>query len=116
MFLAWFPGFVRPLGKLAIYALMDEPLRRAFGFPQPNTAVKLIVEGSLKARGRAIRYLPRRSSPRLRTTMKRRSYPKGYTIDKVGPAEPARSSPYFKGEDAPAYEPKGTHREKVAAG
>ena len=35
MFLAWFPGLPRRFGSQAIYALMDDPLLDAFGFPHP---------------------------------------------------------------------------------
>ena len=35
MFLAWFPGLPRRFGSQAIYALMDDRLLDAFGFPHP---------------------------------------------------------------------------------
>lgn len=40
----------------------------------------------------AVRILPRRKRPVLRTEMTQRSYPSGYQMEKVGPSEVERSS------------------------
>ena len=63
MFLAWFPGLPKRFGAQAIYALMDEPLLDAFGFPHPPRALRLAVESALHARGRARRTAPGASTP-----------------------------------------------------
>ena len=34
LFLSWFPRFTHPIGRPAIYALMDDALIEAFGFPR----------------------------------------------------------------------------------
>jgi hypothetical protein len=97
MFLDWFlPRFLHPLGHPFIYALMDEPLLRAFGFPMPSGAMRRVVEGTLKLRAWVLRFLPTRRTPRPRTAIKHRTYPKGYRIEELGPREPARSSPYLR--------------------
>ncbi|MFO0908071.1 MAG: oxygenase MpaB family protein [Isosphaeraceae bacterium] len=85
LFLSWFPAFLRPLGRPAIYALMDDPLIQAFGFPQPSRFTRTLVHSALRIRARVLRFRPARSEPRLRTTMSRPSYPRGYQIDSVGP-------------------------------
>ena len=97
MFLSWFlPKFLHPLGRPFIYALMDEPLLRAFGFPQPPRLMRRLVEGALKMRARLLRFFPVRRKPRLRTKMKHRTYPRGYRIEDLGPKEPAYFSPYLR--------------------
>ncbi len=40
MFLAWFPGLPNRFGAQAIYALMDDALLDAFGFPRPPRALR----------------------------------------------------------------------------
>ena len=72
MFLAWFPGLPRRFGAQAIYALMDDRLLAAFGFPQPPSAVRAAVEGALRARARVVSALPSRRRPRLRTRRRTR--------------------------------------------
>ncbi len=97
MFLGWYlPRFLHPLGRPFVYALMDEPLLRAFGFPMPSRAMRRVVEGALKLRARVLRFFPTRRTPRLRTRMKHRTYPKGYRIEELGPREPAYSSPFLR--------------------
>lgn len=85
-----FLGFVLPrwlwrLGEPAVYALLDEPLRRAFQFPAPVPALRWIVTRGLKLRSRSARLLVRRQ-PTLRTQLKRPSYPNGYQIEELGPS------------------------------
>jgi hypothetical protein len=49
------------------------------------------VELALRSRALALRCVPRRSRPLLRTRMKQPSYPDGYEIETLGPMEaPAR--------------------------
>lgn len=85
LFMSWFPGFTRPLVKHVIYAMMDEPLLEAFGFPRPGRAWRRAVELILRSRARVLRLLPRRSSPVLRTEMVHPSYPAGYKVEELGP-------------------------------
>jgi hypothetical protein len=86
MFLAWFPGLPRRFGSQAIYALMDDRLLAAFGFPQPPRAVRVAVETALRARARAVALLPPRRHPRLRTRRRTRSYGRKWRLEELGPA------------------------------
>jgi hypothetical protein len=86
MFLAWFPWLPKRFGRPAVYAVMDDRLLDAFGFPHPSRALRRAVEGALRARARAVRLLPPRRHPRIRTTMRRRSYPTGWRLERLGPA------------------------------
>jgi mpaB/rubber oxygenase-like protein len=88
MFLAWFPGLPSRFGSHAIAALMDERLREAIGFPDPPRAIKRAVEGALRARAWALRPLPPRRKPKLRTELRHRTYPQGYAIQALGPLPP----------------------------
>lgn len=85
MFLAWFPRFVRPLARPAIYAMLDDAMIDAFGFPHPSRLARWLVTATLRLRGRMVRWLPRRRRPVLRTAIKRATYPGGYSIDQLGP-------------------------------
>ena len=88
MFLAWFPGLPKRFGAHAIAALMDDRLRDAIGFPRPPRPLVYAVEGALRARGRAIRLLPPRRKPKLRTQLRHRTYPQGYRVEELGPMPP----------------------------
>jgi hypothetical protein len=89
LFCSWFPRLLAPLVRQAMYALMDEPLLEAFGFPRPSGLMRVLVTGGLKVRARVLRWLPPRRRPRLRTRMRQRSYPDGYVIEQLGPPDAA---------------------------
>jgi hypothetical protein len=91
MFLSWFlPPRLRRFGEPVIYALLDDALLDAFGYPRPAPQLRQAVEGALRLRARAIRWLPERRRPQLRTALRHRSYPHGYQIEELGrPTETA---------------------------
>jgi mpaB/rubber oxygenase-like protein len=86
MFLAWFPWLPKRFGAQAIYALMDDRLLDAFGFPRPPHALRATVEASLRVRGRLVALLPARRRPRLRTKRRTRTYGREWQLEKLGPA------------------------------
>jgi len=86
LFASWFPRPLRFLVRQAIYALLDAPTRRAFGFPDANPAISALVIASMKVRALALRFWPRRRHASLRTAMSHPSYPKGYEIERLGPS------------------------------
>jgi hypothetical protein len=88
MFLAWFPGVPKRFGTLAMAAVMDERLRRAIGFPRPRGALVRAVESSLRARAAAVRLLPPRRRPKLRTRLRRRTYRRGWRLAELGTTPP----------------------------
>jgi hypothetical protein len=95
VFASWFPAPLGPLVDTAIYALLDEPVLDAFGYPHPGPATRRCVEAGLRLRARVVRHLPRRRRPRLLTATRHRSYPHGYRVDRLGataahPSPPAR--------------------------
>lgn len=89
MFLAWFlPRPLFELGAPAIYALLDESLIEAFGFPPPSPFMRRLTERALQLRGLLFSLMPERTQPKIRTQMKHRTYPHGYQIETLGPADP----------------------------
>jgi len=88
MFVAWFPGVPKSVGGYAISALMDERLRGAIGFPRPPRTLVRAVDGSLRARAAAVRLLPPRRRPKLRTEIRHRTYRRGYVLEALGPLPP----------------------------
>lgn len=84
-FLAWYAAPLRPLVREGLYALLDAPLRRAFGYPAPHPLLTA-VEGVLKLLALIVRYLlPPRRTPFLLTRQPNRTYPAGYTLETLGP-------------------------------
>jgi hypothetical protein len=85
MFLAWFPGLPKRFGAQAIYALMDDRLLDAFGFPRPPRTLRTAVERALRSRGRLVALLPPRQRPRLRTRRRTRTYGRDWQLETLGP-------------------------------
>lgn len=85
VFLAWFPWLPHRLGARAISALLDEHVVGALGLIRPTRLERSAAGAALRQRARVLRLLPARRRPRLRTTMKRRSYPRGYRVEELGP-------------------------------
>jgi len=91
MFVAKIPGLPQRLGVRGVCALLHEPLLRALDLPLPTAAERRAVEGALKLRARALRLFPPRRKPRLRTKLRRRTYPQGYRVEELGPPPPSRA-------------------------
>jgi ER-bound oxygenase mpaB/B'/Rubber oxygenase, catalytic domain len=86
-FLAWFPKPLRPLIRYSLYALMDEPLRAALGYPKPPRVFIWLVKKTFRLRANMIKLIPPRKKPFLYTKKANRSYPDGYTIEDIGPSQ-----------------------------
>ena len=71
--------------------LLDDPLLDALGFPRPSPRLRRLAESGIRARSQAVRFLPPRRRPRLRTLEKHRTYPHGYEIEELGPPDTALS-------------------------
>jgi len=67
------------------YAMLDDRLLQAFGYPKPSARWRAFVQGALRLRSRLIRALPERRLPHLRTGPRRPTYPRGYQIEELGP-------------------------------
>ena len=86
VFLSWFPWLPHRLGARAISSLLEEDVAAALGLVRPTRLERRATERAVRLRALLVRRLPARGRPRLRTTMRRRSYPEGYTIEQLGPA------------------------------
>lgn len=87
LFVSWFPRFLAPLVRSVIYALLDDDLIDAFGFPKPSRSMRWLAPAALRLRGRVASLMPARRRPRLRTGMRHPAYPEGYVIERLGPPE-----------------------------
>ena len=86
LFLSWFPPYLRPILEPSFYALMDENMLDAFGFPHPPKVVGQMVSRLLKLRGQMARLFPPRQRSSFQTSAPPRSYPNGYTLEDLGPS------------------------------
>ena len=87
LFASWFAPVPRRLTRLGVYALCDEPLRAAFGWPAAPPAMVHAATAALRARARVLRVLPDRRAPALASRSRLvRSYPGGYDLAGLGPS------------------------------
>ena len=85
LFLGFYlPKIFWPLGRPFLYAMMDDALIAAFGFPRPSQIMRKMVTGALKMRAWMLRWFPERREPLLGTQRKRPTYPEGYEIEELG--------------------------------
>jgi mpaB/rubber oxygenase-like protein len=85
LFVAWFPRVFTPLVRYGIYAMLDDAMIAAFGFPKPLPGTRRLLRAALKLRGRALRWFPARRTPHFFTDDRNRSHPDGYRISELGP-------------------------------
>lgn len=86
LFVSWLPAALGPAARLGVHALLDPPVRQAFGFPDPPRWLPAALHATLRARARAERFLPPRRRPVLtRDSRLVRSYPDGYDVAALGP-------------------------------
>ncbi|MBG0562430.1 oxygenase MpaB family protein [Actinoplanes aureus] len=93
LFARWFPAFLRPVVRLGVRGMLDEPVLRAFGFQPAPRWVSALASAGLKARSRALRWFPPRRASVLGVAPGNRTYP-GYPggrgpADLGAPAAPA---------------------------
>jgi hypothetical protein len=91
LFAAWFPRVFTPVVRYSIYAMLDEAMIAAFGFPKPLPLTRLLLRTGLKLRGRVVRWLPPRRQTYFFTDSRNRTYPRGYRISKLGPPRLVRA-------------------------
>ncbi len=87
LFLSWFPSPFRTMIQPFVYAIMDDSMLRAFGFPQPQFWQRQLVAIVLRSHGAMLRHLPPRRHPHFYSEEPQRSYPQGYQIQDLGPTQ-----------------------------
>lgn len=85
IFESWAPRVMAPIVRYGIYAMLDDEMIAAFGFPKPLPITRPLLRGALKLRGRALRLLPPRREPHFFTDDRNRTHPDGYRIPELGP-------------------------------
>ncbi|MFY1693372.1 oxygenase MpaB family protein [Plantactinospora sp. WMMB782] len=97
--LAELPKPLVPVGARVADALLDPPVREAVGVPAPPCWARALLAGALAGRARYLRHVaaPRRQQY-LAGGLRARTYPDGYDIATVGPAQRA---PLPDGPDRP---------------
>jgi hypothetical protein len=80
----YFPQRLVPFCRPIVHALCDAPLRQAMGFAAPARWLEHLVIAALKTRAKVLRFLPARRRPRLVSKRRRKTYPNGYRIDRLG--------------------------------
>ncbi|HEV8479396.1 MAG TPA: oxygenase MpaB family protein [Candidatus Eisenbacteria bacterium] len=85
LFAAWFPRIAAPLVRYGIYAMLDDDMIAAFGFPRPLPGTRAALRASLKARGAFVRWMPPRHQAHFFTDDRNRTHPGGYRIGELGP-------------------------------
>ncbi|MFI6577161.1 oxygenase MpaB family protein [Nocardiopsis sp. NPDC050513] len=81
----FYPAWQRPLIRPFTQALLDDRLVRAFDYPEPSRAWRVLARTALRLRARAVRLMPPREEPRLaRQSPNIRSYPDGYDPNRIG--------------------------------
>jgi hypothetical protein len=87
------PGPLRGLGRQAVVALLDPPVRRAFGYRDPPAPVEAAVTGALRLRAWVLRnVIPERRRPFLITARANPTYPAGYRVEQLGTFPAVRST------------------------
>lgn len=64
LMVSWYPRVLAPVTRRAATALMDDSLIRAFRYRPPPPALRALVRGALRTRGRVLRLFPPRRTPR----------------------------------------------------
>jgi hypothetical protein len=86
LFVSWFPRVLAPALRVGVNALLDGPIRSAFGFPAPPPWVSLGADLGLRGRARVERFLPPRTAPAsTQDSVLIKSYPNGHTVEDLGP-------------------------------
>jgi hypothetical protein len=81
----FYPRPLRPLVRRFTLALLDPPLRDAFGYRDPGRLTRALSVGGLRARARVERRLPPRRRPRyVRQRREFAIYPEGYSVEQLG--------------------------------
>ena len=87
LFLSWFPQWMGKVLKPLTYALLDDTMLDAFGFPHPSLLLRQNVANILKLRRKVLQFLPARNQPNFFIDYPTRTYPNGYEISHLGTTE-----------------------------
>jgi hypothetical protein len=85
MLVGWFPPFLSPAIRAVIHAMLEEPVRVAFGFPRAPRWLGPGLTLALNLRRRALAAWPFPRTYQPGTERFHPTYPQGYEIERLGP-------------------------------
>lgn len=91
LFASWYPRLLAPVVHYSIYALLDDAMLAAFGFPRPLPFSRGMTAGALRLRGWLVRRLPAPGKPNFFTGRGNKTWPKGYRIAELEPPRMAEA-------------------------
>lgn len=89
---SWLPGVAAPMIPTLVTAIVDDAMAEALGWPRPMPTVRWAVRQSLQWGRRGVKWLPRRRHAHFVVDTPNTTYPDGYTLEKLGPAETPQES------------------------
>ncbi|GAA1098292.1 DUF2236 domain-containing protein [Nocardiopsis exhalans] len=85
LMVGFYPAWQRPLVRPFTQGLLDDPLIKAFKYPEPSAFWRKSGDAALKLRAKVVRRMKPREEPRwARMSPNIRSYPDGYAPDRIG--------------------------------
>jgi ER-bound oxygenase mpaB/B'/Rubber oxygenase, catalytic domain len=91
----WMPFFAKPFVLPVMKCLLDENMLKALGYSFPTRFLKAIVKVAMSLRALSLHKITFKKYPSFVTTEHNRTYPKGYKIDQLGPANLINKLIYF---------------------
>jgi len=82
----WMPFFAKPFVLPVMKCLLDEKMLEALGYSTPPSWLKKLVLAAMRLRALALRKITFEHYPSFVTTEHNRTYPNGYQIEELGPA------------------------------
>jgi hypothetical protein len=86
LFAKWYAPVPPRLIFTGIYAMLDENMLKAFGFPKPPGYVRTLLNAGMRARAAVLRRLPPRRTTAFFVDRPTHTYPNGYKITDLGPS------------------------------
>lgn len=85
MLVGWFPRPLAPAVRAIVHAMLEDPVREAFGFPRAPRWLPPALTLALNLRRHALAAWPFPRAPQPGTERFHPSYPRGYEIESLGP-------------------------------
>ncbi|MDI6627992.1 MAG: oxygenase MpaB family protein [Rhodococcus sp. (in: high G+C Gram-positive bacteria)] len=79
LYCSWYPAAFTPAVKQAVFALLDDRMAAAFGFPSGSATIERAAVRALRARASVERFLPKRTQSRATADASNKTYP-GYPV------------------------------------
>ena len=100
LYCSWYPAALTPAVKQGVFALLDDRMAGAFGFPAGSPMVERVAVRALRAKARVERFLPKRTQSRATADASNKTYP-GYPVGYSPRDLGAAACPYTADSAAP---------------